>query len=87
MDIQTTNIPDVIPENINESKIVLANKLINNVYPLLDEIYSNKIDQVKELEKELELKKSLVLEKKKCLESLSEQYKKKKDRKVTPEGR
>lgn len=69
-----TNIPDVISENLNKAKLVLAEKIIRNVHPLLDELYSEKIVRVKELEEELKRKKGKVQEEKNTLEALMEKY-------------
>lgn len=77
MNIIETRIPDVYEDNINQSKVVLADNIIRNIYPLFDEIFSTKVEQVKKLEVELEIKKVQVLESKTQLENGIKDYKKK----------
>lgn len=77
MNIIETRIPDVYKDNINQSKVVLADNIIRNIYPLFDEIFSTKVEEVKKLELELESKKIQVLESKTQLESGIKDYKKK----------
>lgn len=77
MNIIETRIPDVHEENINQSKVVLADNIIRNIYPLFDEIFSTKVEYVNKLEKEFEEKKVQVLESKRQLEQGIKDYKKK----------
>ena len=77
MNIIETKIPDVHEENINQSKVVLADNIIRNIYPLFDEIFSTKVKQVNKLETILENKKVEVLESKRHLEQGIKEYKKK----------
>jgi len=77
MNIIETKIPDVHEENINQSKVVLADNIIRNIYPLFDEIFSTKVEQVNKLEKVLESKQVQVLESKRQLEQGIKDYKKK----------
>ena len=77
MNIIETKIPDVHEENINQSKVVLANNIIRNIYPLFDEVFSTKVEQVNDLEKILDSKKVGVLESKRQLEQGIKDYKKK----------
>ena len=51
MIIVETNIPNVVPDNINHSKTVLANNIISNVYPLFNEVYSTRVEEIERLEK------------------------------------
>lgn len=78
MNIIETSIPDVIPENIDESKIVLAESIIQNVYPLFDEVYNTRISDLNELQKTLKTKRSSVLSEKDSLQTLIDGYNKKK---------
>jgi len=78
MNIIETSIPDVYKHNIKEAKIVLADKIIQQVHPLLDEIYSEKLDLISELENELRRKKKTVQEDKNLLESTMGKYRRKK---------
>jgi hypothetical protein len=78
MIIEETSIPNVVPENISESKQVLADNIIQNVYPLFDEVYSTRVDEIDEIKKEIESKKSEVKTNKEFLEKLMNEYKRKK---------
>jgi len=78
LNIIETSVPDVIPENIDESKIVLAESIIQNVYPLFDEVYNTRISDLNELQKTLKTKRSSVLSEKDNLQTLIEKYNKKK---------
>jgi hypothetical protein len=70
MIIEYTKIPDVTEENIDHSKIVLADSILSNVYPLFDDIYNGYLTSTKSLYSEYNQKKSEVQESKKKLESL-----------------
>ena len=77
MIIIETKKPDVHIDNINQSKIVLADNIIRNIYPLFDEMFSTKVEEVETLRSELENKKIQVLESKKNLEQEMKGYRKK----------
>ncbi len=70
MKITKTGIPDIVKENIDQSKVELSEKIIENIYPLFDDIFNDKVSQVKRLEKELIEKKKLILGNKSRLESM-----------------
>lgn len=74
MNIYETKIPNVIPETIDESKMILADNIIKNVYPLFDEIYKSRSNGLRNVENELTAVKSKVLEEKDNLESLMASY-------------
>jgi uncharacterized protein YicC (UPF0701 family) len=76
MKIVETDISDIVVENIDESKIVLAEKIMKNVYPLFDEIYNSQIEETKDLKDILKSKKSQVFESKEKLERLMQKYNK-----------
>ena len=76
MKIIETDIVDVVVENIDKSKIALAEKIMRNVYPLFDEIYNSQIEQTKELKDILKSKKLQVFESKEELEGLIRKYNK-----------
>jgi len=78
MKIEQTNIPNVIQDNIDETKVSLAESIIENVYPLFNEIHTSNIDKVKLLKQELNEKKEIVTSKKSELEGLLKEYKRKK---------
>lgn len=77
MNIIETKIPDVHEDNISQSKVVLADNIIRNIYPLFDEIFSTKVEQVDKLKVVLESKQVQVLESKRNLEQGIKNYKKK----------
>lgn len=74
MKITITKVPDVQKETINHSKIVLADNIIKNVYPLFDEVYQGKVSHINEFKTRLNEKKTQVAEKKKKLEELMSDY-------------
>jgi len=78
MIIVETNIPNVVPDNINHSKTVLANNIISNVYPLFNEVYSTRVEEIESLGKELQRKRDTVKKHKTALEQMMVEYKKKK---------
>jgi len=78
MKIEETTIPNVIEENLDDSKLSLANNIIENVYPLFDEVYGGRIEEIDNIKKELDLKKQQVRIQKEDLQKLMDSYKKKK---------
>lgn len=78
MKIIETSIPDVTESNIDDSKIILANNIIKNVYPLFDDVYTEKVSQFKSLKKLYEIRKAKVNENKTHLEAMMKQYDQKK---------
>lgn len=78
MKIEETPIPNVLEENIDDSKLILANNIIENVYPLFDEVYSSRIEEIDNVKKDLDLKKQQVRVQKEELEKLMNEYKRKK---------
>jgi len=78
MNITETNIPNVTPENISQSKAILADNIISNVYPLFNEVYTTRVDEIDNLKRDLEKKKELVHKHKIALEQMMSEYKKNK---------
>lgn len=70
MIIEHTKIPDVVEENIDQSKLVLANNIISNVYPLFDDMYQGHLSRIHKLTFEYKKKKVKVKESKYNLEGL-----------------
>ena len=70
MDTMTLKIPDVVKENIDQSKIVLSDNIISNVYPLFDEMYQDQINAMSSVNALYSKKKSKVQENKEELERL-----------------
>ncbi len=77
MRLLVTNIPDVTDTNVIESKMILSENIIRNVYPLFDEVLSSKIQRSQELEGKLATARKQVLKKKNTLEQLMTEYKRK----------
>jgi hypothetical protein len=76
MKIEETQLPDVSIKNLQESKVVLAENIIKNVYPLFDDVYIQKLEEIKKLEQVLEGKKLIVKAEKEQLEKLLSSYNK-----------
>lgn len=77
MKISETDIPDISETNIDTSKVDLADKIIENIYPLFDEMYTDKSAKLIRLRKELVEKKSIVTSRKQKMEELLAAYKRK----------
>jgi ATP-dependent Lon protease len=78
MKIEITNIPNVVKDTVDESKLVLAENIIKNVYPLFDEVYNSKVSGIDKLNNELKQKKKHVISEKNELENIMSEYKRKK---------
>jgi len=78
MRIEETDIPNVVPDNIEKSKLILANSIINNVYPLFNEVFNSRVEEIDGLKKKLTEKKAEVFNKKDELEKLLTGYKRQK---------
>lgn len=77
MNIIETQIPDITTSNINLAKVHLANKIIQNINPLFDDIQRDqKIEFNEKATKFKELKESVVSNKKE-IETLFSHYKRK----------
>jgi predicted Holliday junction resolvase-like endonuclease len=74
MKIIQTKIPDVTKDTIDQSKVVLADNIIQNVYPLFDEVYQGKLSYINDIKKSLSQKKSELAKKKQNLEQLMTDY-------------
>ena len=77
MRLLVTNIPNVTDTNVIESKMILSENIIRNVYPLFDEVLSSKIQRSQDLEEKLSTVRKRVLKKKNTLEHLMTEYKRK----------
>lgn len=80
MEIIKTNILDLKLENkddLNQAKLNLAENIINYVYPILDEDYSERNKDLRKLKKKLKEKKVIIGERKDILENLQNEYNKK----------
>lgn len=77
MKIVKTTIPDVTETNLEESKLRLADSIINNVYPLFDDIIESKLRNTDNLEAQLKTIREKVLTKKTDLERLMKEVERK----------
>ena len=77
MDITETTIPDVTQDNIIQSKKILVDSIIKNVYPLFDEVYSEKLDIVRVLKAQIKSKKNELKVQKESIEHSMVEYKRK----------
>lgn len=78
MDITETKIPDVSIENIDKAKIVLAENIIKNVYPLFDEVFNTRVSELEELQNKLKGRREQVKEEKNNLQEMMDTYNRKK---------
>ena len=78
MIIEETSIPNVLPNNIDKSKIVLADNIIKNVYPLFGEIYGERQKNISLLKETINHKQVDILSAKDELEALMADYDRKK---------
>lgn len=83
MNIIETEIFDIGEDNIDTTKINLADKIINNVGPLFDEVFKEKVQKLEQAKLLLESKRKQVLDSKDKMEFLfSEQKRKQKVKKL-----
>ncbi len=78
MIIETSEYKDINVENIDLAKLTLANKIIAQVRPLVDDIFLEKSKQIKKIESEIGNKKIIVGQLKIKLEKKIALYNKKK---------
>jgi hypothetical protein len=78
MIITATEYPDITETNLDESKVSLADNIIKNVYPLFDDVYTQKVSQLRKLRELYEARKNKVLNNKMNLEMMMRQYNQKK---------
>lgn len=77
ININETNIPDINRSNINKSKENLAESIIGYVYPLFDDLYIQKENEYNELQDNISSCHKNLLDKKKELDELMEEVKRK----------
>ncbi len=77
MRIIETDINDFPSVNLNESKIELANEIINYINPIFSQDYNKKIREIKDLKKSLSEKKEKIKNNKIELENLLKIFSKK----------
>jgi len=78
MNIETLNLPDITNNNIQESKILLANSIIENIYPLFDNIFMEKKNKIEELSTDLKKRDAILSRKKDVVEQSIKEYQREK---------
>ncbi len=78
MNIIETKIPDVTGDNIPLSKRILADNIINNVYPLFDGVYTEKLERSSAVKAQIKNRKNELKLQKDSIEHLMNEYKRKK---------
>lgn len=78
MNIVKTEILDVDKGSVDQAKVQFANKVIDNIKPVIDEISLGLVDKMSDLEKELIEKKLKVREEKVVLEKMMAAFSRKK---------
>lgn len=74
--IVTTKVPDITVDNLDESKVILADNIVENVYPLFKDIYTEKRKEVTDLKDALSIQNKKINSSKVRIEELSKEYKK-----------
>jgi hypothetical protein len=77
MNIIITNIPDVNVENLDATKVELANKVVRKFYPIVDKVYHDKQLRFKNLEIQVQKNKVKIIKEKNEIEKLVSAYKRK----------
>ena len=78
MNIIETSIPDVTEENIQYNKEIIANNIIENVYPLFDEVFKAKNDRLAILKHQVKEGKETLNKNKETIQQLTSVYQKEK---------
>lgn len=81
MNIVKTNIPENL-ETVEKEKIILANKVLSGLIPLMNETYQNKLKNIKNIKISVDKKKKQISFEKSKLENLMQTYESKKKVKV-----
>jgi len=78
MRIVETNIPDIVEENLDRSKIVLAESVIENIYPLFDAVFNAKMTKINNLKRQINAKKEKIRSEKETVQELIDEYNRRK---------
>jgi len=78
MRVIETVISDVNEKEIDNEKLLLAQSIINKIAPLLNDLYSEKIDRRKKLKDDIRLSKRTITAEKEQIELLLKDYNRKK---------
>jgi len=77
MNIVETSIPDIDIKNIDKSKLYLAEKIVEGIHPLLDDVYREKTKQLEELKGGYKVLRQRIHKEKQELEQLMAEHKRK----------
>lgn len=78
MNIEELNLPDVTDNNLDDSKVLLANSIIENIYPLFDNIFMEKKNKINELQVDLSRRDKIIQKKKDSVQEFAKDYEKEK---------
>lgn len=78
MNLIETKIPDVTKDNVSINKNVIADNIIRNIYPLFDEVYQAKMEQVVQLKNKIKTVRQKMHSEKETMQKLMYAYKKEK---------
>lgn len=78
MNIIETNVPDITHKNIDRNKEFIADSIIQNVYPLFDEVYQAKMSRIFYLRNQIKTKKTQMKTEKETMQQLMIAYKREK---------
>ena len=78
MNIETLALPDITINNIQESKLLLADSIIENIYPLFDNVYMEKKNKIQELNDNLKKRDNIIIKKKESMEQFLKDYQREK---------
>jgi hypothetical protein len=75
MNIIETDIPDVNKKNVDKHKEIIADNIIQNVYPLFDEVYNAKVHQAVDLKNKIKTRRNELHAEKDKMQALMLTYK------------
>jgi len=78
MNIIETSIPDIDLKNLDEEKLILSEKIIEGVYPLIDDIIQDRKTNLSELEERYKHLRKRIYKEKEELELLMVEHRRKK---------
>lgn len=78
MNIIETSIPDVTEDNISRNKEAIADSIVENVYPLFDEVFQAKLNQVLQLRNKIKTGRKKLQNEKETMQQLVTSFNKEK---------
>jgi len=77
MKVTITNIPDIYTENLDKSKIELANKVVRKFYPIIDKVNNDRKLKIRKLEIVIKKNKVKINKEKSEVERMVNDYRRK----------